>query len=247
MPAHDLDQTMQQASIALVEMRYLEAERLCLDALDVAIEREDWSYVARIVLPLQEARRQRRMIAADTAVQLGTLERDDLAAWINPGETRGGPDGCLLITRPCTIDDARSALRRLRELDRYAEVLFADIEVEQDPAFDADDPWPIVSLIDDEVSVECAAPCAAWLGRPLHPGEADWHPPAATADAPTPADWFMDVAERLGDAAIAAASAAASPRERFEHLHRLLDAAPDHELLHQALADAARARMRTKH
>lgn len=246
MNINDLDQTMQQASTALVEMRYLEAERLCLDALDTALEREQWSYVARIVLPLQEARRQRRMIAADTAVQLGTLELDDLQAWIEPGETRGGPGGCLLVTRPCTIDDARSALRRLREQDRHAEIMFADAEVEEGPDFDADELWPIVSLIDEEVSVACAAPCDAWLGRPLRPGDADWHAPAATAEAPTPADWFLDAAERLGDTAIDKASRAATPRDRFDQLQRLLDAAPDHELLHQALADTARALSRTK-
>lgn len=246
MNVNDLDPTMQQASTALVEMRYLDAERLCLDALDTALHREQWSYVARIVLPLQEARRQRRMIAAETAVQLGTLDRDDLEAWIDAGETRGGPDGCLLVTRPCTIDDARSALRRLREQDRHAEIMFADVEVDEDPAFDADDPWPIVSLIDEEVRVECDAPCDAWRGRPVRPGDADWHPPAATAEAPSPADWFLDAAERLGDAAIDNASRAATPRDRFDQLRRLLDAAPDHELLHQALADTARALSRTR-
>ena len=246
MPVIDLDQTMQEASAALVDMQYLNAERLCLTALDAALERESWSYVARIVLPLQEARRQRRMIAADTAVQLGTVEHDDLTAWFDASETRAGPDGCLLVTRPCKLEDARSSLSRLRERDRYAEVLFADVEVEQDEAFDGDDPWPIVSLADAELRVECPGPHAAWQGRPLRPRDADWRPPAATADAPTPADWFLDAAERLGDAAIATASTDASPRERFEHLHRLLEAAPDHELLHQALAEAARARMQAQ-
>lgn len=246
MTAIDLDHTMQQASTELVAMRYLDAERLCLAALEAAVETRSWSYVARILLPLQEARRQRRMIAADTAVQLGTAEADDLAAWMESSETRGGPDGCLLATPPCTIADARGALQRIREQNRYAEVLFAETEVETDIDLDDDTPWRVVSLLDPQVRVELPAPCPAWQGRPLRPGDADWHPPAATVEAPTPADWFLDAAERLGNAAIASASGIADPRERFHELYRRLEAAPDHELLHQALADAARIMCRVQ-
>jgi len=66
-----LDALMEDASRALAEMDYLTCESLCLKALAAAREDGNWAYYKRILLPLQEVRRQRRMIAADGDVVLG--------------------------------------------------------------------------------------------------------------------------------------------------------------------------------
>ncbi len=65
MPAAEIDEAMEQASRALYETRYFEAARLARGALDAALAEQDWDRVARICLPLQEARRQIRQLAVD--------------------------------------------------------------------------------------------------------------------------------------------------------------------------------------
>lgn len=206
----DLDATMQAASEALVAMRYLEAERRCEQALDAAVKIEAWAYVARILLPLQEARRQRRMICADASVTLGTADRQRVVDWAAGG---GATLGCLLVTLPCTIEDARAALAEVKREARYGEVLFAETHLA------AGEPVIVVSLADDAIRVEMP-------------------PPDRAVSA---ADWFLDACEALGDRAIAWVDAPLGTRRRFDALYGLLEAAPDHEKLHQRLADAARA------
>lgn len=51
----------------------------------------------------------------------------------------------------------------------------------------------------------------------------------------------MRASEALGDAALGTASASAHGAERFDRLAEALEAAGDHELLHQRLADEAKA------
>jgi hypothetical protein len=59
------EQWMEKASVALVATDYGEAERCCMKALSVARAANDFDLMARICLPLQEARRQRRHAACD--------------------------------------------------------------------------------------------------------------------------------------------------------------------------------------
>ncbi|MBL0927789.1 MAG: hypothetical protein IBJ11_09070 [Phycisphaerales bacterium] len=61
-----VDGLMDQASAALVETRYFEAEALANEALHLAFQSRDFERMARICLPLQEARRQIRMLAVDS-------------------------------------------------------------------------------------------------------------------------------------------------------------------------------------
>ena len=79
-----IDALMEQAGKALQEGSYFEAERLSRDALERSHQADDFERMARIALPLQEARRQKRMLAVDS----GRLKRltdlpDDMA--LEPG------------------------------------------------------------------------------------------------------------------------------------------------------------------
>jgi len=60
-----IDGLMERASQALVETRYFECERLSLEALRLAHSVGDYERMARILMPLQEARRQKRLAAVD--------------------------------------------------------------------------------------------------------------------------------------------------------------------------------------
>jgi len=203
---NDLDELMERATAALTATRYLDAEALCLRALAAARAADDWAYYARIVLPLQEARRQRRMIAAEGSVQLGTGAIGDLRAWA----VEHAP-ACLVVTHPHTAGEAAGLVAAARDQQRYLEVLFANNPADQRW-------WTLRSIAGPAVTCEVDAP-----GRP------------------DDSDWFLDACEALGDAALATVTAPAGTPARVAALEAVLDAAGDHEIAHQRLADAARA------
>lgn len=95
---------MEKASVALVATDYGEAERCCMKALSIARAANDFDLMARICLPLQEARRQRRHAACDVpGCRLAT-------AMPPPGEAMAA--GRWLLEPPLVGIDGRS----LREL-----------------------------------------------------------------------------------------------------------------------------------
>lgn len=95
----DVDTVMEQAEAALRAGRWFEAERLALRALSASRRRERWETMARVVLPLQEARRlrigkaleQKGVTIVDTAVH----------------DTEPVAPGCYLIQPPLVGADAR--------------------------------------------------------------------------------------------------------------------------------------------
>lgn len=99
-----IDRLMERASEALEETRYFECERLCLDALEQSHGVGDYERMARIVLPLQEARRQKRLAAVD-AKRLFILEEP-------MGEEEPVEPGCYLLQPPLVGADGRDLRER---------------------------------------------------------------------------------------------------------------------------------------
>jgi len=218
-----LDQIMETASEALVKMDYLKCESLCLQALGAARERGDWNYYARILLPLQEARRQRRIIAAEGEVRLGTTELDaDLRRRLVTLSA-----GSVVLTRPCAAEEAHAMMEHLRSQQAYVEVLFADNEA-------SDSTWVLRSFAGPVVSCVVKSPPKEWINRWLAPGDV-----AATPGGKTPGDWVIDATESLGDAALKHADNTKGAA-RVEALEACLKVVTDHEIIHQRLAEAAR-------
>lgn len=208
--SQDTANLMERASQALAEMDYLTSEALCMEALQAARDRGDWTEYARILLPLQECRRQRRMIAAEGAIRLGTtgIDGDGLV-------DRGA--ACIVVTHPHTPDVAN----QLREQSQYVEVLFADNTSDAGT-------WTLRSTRGPAVTCEVTAPPSAWVGVWL---DSKTKP----IDGKTPADWFIDATEALGDAALQLSD------DTPQGLEACLDVVTDHEILHQRLGAAARA------
>lgn len=203
-----LDNLMERASQALAGIEYLSCEALCLEALGLARESGRYGYYARILLPLQEARRQRRMIAAAGEVQLGSGEAGfDPHVWLDAHEA-----GCIVLTHPHSAEDAAALDHRARERQQCVEVLFAD-----NPAGAGE--WTLRSYAGAAVSCTIAAPKDDTVKTP----------------------WFIAATEKLGDAALADVDDTLTGVARVEALERHLAAFPDHEILHQRLAEAARA------
>jgi len=211
-----LDEIMEQASQALADMDYLACEALCVQALTEAREQKRYRYYARVLLPLQEARRQRRMIAAQGEVLLGgtaggtaggAAEGIDWDAWLAEDKP-----GCLALTHPNTVEDAKALAERAREQGRFVEVLFADNQPDTAK-------WLLRAYEGPEVSCEVDAP----------------------TESQAPSQWFLNATEKLGDAALSTVDETLTGEARVEALEARLRVFPDHELLHQHLAQAARA------
>ncbi len=223
----ELDSLMERASEALAQMDYLTSEALCVEALGKARQSGAWDYFARIVLPLQEARRQRRMIAAEGVVRLGVRARETVDALL--GHL---PSGCIVLTHPFTADDASALQRQAKAAQRHIEVLFADNAVDAPM-------WTLRSLAGVMATVTMPAPPSGWRDRWIKSGEvvaAD----GSVKPGVTPADWFLDAMEALGDAALAGVDPTLTGVKRIDTLLACLEAVTDHEILHQRLADAAR-------
>lgn len=217
MPA-TLDNLMESASQALAELDYARCESLCVQALEQARDAEDWVMYQRILMPLQEARRQRRQAALDSPILLGTPEQ--------AGDLLDGIEqGCAVLTWPYTASDAKALNETLRQTPRPIELLFADNDVDAEA-------WRITSLAGPGLSVNLPAPKHDWVGQ--------WMEPTSVAP-PTPAHWFMQASEALGNAALAAINANVGTLDYLTALEDALACVDDHEILHQRLAAAAKA------
>lgn len=203
--ARRIDEMMERASEALQATRIFECERLCLDALRIAHRGQDYERMARVLLPLQEARRLKRQRAAD-AGRIVQHESPDQATSIEPG--------CVLMHPPrCVGADGRALRERADKEETPLIVVVREPETSEGL-------WPIVAVGPATVRIRVEPP-----------------------EELTP-DWFLDVLEGLGDAAIESLNPEAPASTRINQLMDRLTTAPDHELLHQVLESACREAIR---
>lgn len=205
-----IERLMESASRALVETRYFECEAECLEALELAHGVGDYERMARILMPLQEARRQVRLLAVDTG-RLVILNEP-------VPEGAGLEAGCYLIEPPLVGADARD----LR--DRAARQHVAVMVLAREPAVKTlkldrrPGDWPVVMI--GPVTVR------AYVKPP--------------AGGKVTLEWFQAAGEALGDRAIAEVDAGLDVFARVEDLFERLHCVTDHEKLHQALESACR-------
>ena len=219
--AATLDDVMETASQALAEMDYARCEALCVEALGKARDAQEWVMYQRILLPLQEARRQRRQSALDGPILLGTPNKNDDASQPFDDITQG----CVVLTWPYTASDAQAINSKLHQSADPIELLFAD------NATDAET-WRITGMAGPGLSIDLLAPKPEWIGRWVEP---------SSITPPTPNHWFMQASEALGNAAIAAIDAMLGTLDYLKALEDALACVNDHEILHQRLAAAAKA------
>jgi hypothetical protein len=126
-----VDTAMERASQALVATDYFEAEKQCVKALHLARTAHDFERMARICLPLQEARRQRRLAACDVP---GCVVLREM-----PAEDEALVPGRYLIEPPLVGVRARE-LRLLAQMRRVPIAVLA-----REPQTKAGK-WPIVGV-----------------------------------------------------------------------------------------------------
>jgi hypothetical protein len=218
-----IDELMERACEAIASAQYFDAERLCLRSLRAARSSLDFERMARIVLPLQEARRQKRESALDAGVIAVVGEPDDLP--------KPMVAGCYLVQPPMIGRDARSLRDTLDRRGTPASVLAREPLTRKGK-------WPIVGVGPMVIRTQIAPP---W---PLDRVETS---PSKDADNRLPSvEWFACASEALGDAAIAALTEGDHPQYRVDDVLDFLEAHPEHEKLHQELAAACRAAIGTE-
>jgi len=212
-----IDALMDRASEALASTRYFEAARDAHNALVRARRAGDFERMARICLPLQESRRLIRQQAADAGGVRVIAHPADVPRPLVPG--------CYLIQPPMIGADARV----LRETAFKARV---PVSVLAREPLTRSGRWPIVGVGEISVRVQIAPPAA--LERVEDRVTKDRY------EGPISIEWFESAGEALGDAAIAKVDSALHPHWRVDEFMEALEAAPEHEKLHQALARACR-------
>jgi hypothetical protein len=214
---HPIDQLMERASSALMATQYFEAEALALKALERAAAAGDFGRMARICLPLQEARRQMREEALDAGhcVVIRALPRRSTV--LQPG--------CYLLEPPLIGIEALDFRALLDRRKIPALVLCREPLTSRGK-------WPIVGVSGSDresLVIRVQVPPPEGFENPI-PGQ-DQRP------GPPPS-WFIQTQEALGDAAIAKVSPKLPWDYRALDLLEYLRAVPDHEKLLQALMEA---------
>ncbi len=199
-----VDEIMERAEAALRRSQWFEAERLAVSALELARAQDDFSTLARVTLPLQEARRQRIQEA------LGARKLTILNADIT--EEMPLKPGCYLVEPPTVGADAR----RLRLAALRREVPVAVLCREPLSRMGR---CPVVAIGQMTVRARIAPPKS-------------WEKPDLK--------WYAEAMEQLGDAAIEMLDTGLELDRQVDFLIAALDAVPDHEKLHQALASTCR-------
>lgn len=215
--AAEIDSLMERASQALVRTEYFEAERMVSRALLAARRVLDFERMARMCLPLQEARRQKREQALDAGPVALVRSAADLP--------RPLCAGCYLLQPPMIGRDGRN----VRETaDRRG---VPTCVLTREPLTRAGR-WPIVGVGPLVVRTQVAPPFEVVRVETSPSKDAD--------DRVPPVEWFAATSESLGDAAIALLKPDDHPHYRVDDLLDYLDAHPEHEKLHQALERACR-------
>jgi hypothetical protein len=218
---------MEAASRALVQRRYFDCERLCVEAMERAYVASDYERMSRILMPLEEARRQKRDLALDTRAVYTVLGAIPAGRRLRPG--------CYLVAPPRVGIDGRL----LREAANKKKVPVIVVVREPDSR---DGKWPVVSIgpVTIRTKVDPAKASVTQNGRSNRGKRAATRPaPGAEMPVPPP-EWFITASEAIGDKALAGVDPTTPAPARVEMLFKCLQAHPDHEKLHQALADACR-------
>jgi len=126
-----IDLLEERACEALSKTDYFECEQLAQDALERAHRAADYQRMARVLMPLEEARRQKRLLACDAGVagRFNQLEID----------SRQLTPGCWLVEPPLVGADGRE-LRRQADAQRVPILLLVSEPKTQLGA------WPVVMI-----------------------------------------------------------------------------------------------------
>jgi hypothetical protein len=126
-PPADVQSLCQRGQELLAETEYLAAERALVGAERLALAAKDWDTLARLYMPLQEARRQRRQLCGEGTVALDLLAESP-ADRLDARHIVGNyPHGQFLVAGWGTIQPAADVRRLQAEHDLFVETFLAAV------------------------------------------------------------------------------------------------------------------------
>lgn len=220
---NQIDELMERASDAMAGALYFDAQRFAARALSKARAANDFEKMARICLPLQEASRWIRQTAEESGVQGVLCTSQELR--------KSAKAGCYLVRPPLVALDAAtfrdSAWRRKIPVFVLAREPMTQAGL-----------WPIAAVgpskLTGMLTVRTKLPPPNGVrvtGQGITKDEMDALPAV---------DWLVRAGEAIGDAAIARLDPTDPAAWRVDDLMEYLVAIPEHEKLHQRLADECR-------
>jgi hypothetical protein len=187
-----IDSLMEKASAALASTEYFEAERCASEALTIAHLSHDYECMARILMPLQESRRQIRLAAIDTGEVIVLNDHARLEEVMGEGCVPGA--GCYVLEPPLVGANGRN----LRDLCKAEGV--AAVVVVHEPQTELGR-WPVVMIGPITVRTHVAPPTGGEITMEWLLGAGEQHGDSAIESAllpDDPADRVDALMDRLG-------------------------------------------------
>jgi len=234
----DLQELCEIGQQQLMATDYLVAEQTLVQAEAKALASRDWDTLARLYMPLQEARRQRRQRCGEGTVRLDIIA-PDASAKLDPEYLVGQyPQGQLLVAGWASIAPAIEVRRLQAARGLYVETFLAASYVVDDAR--------IVAILprEDSLLPPPDPPSVDELIRALPPHsivipETEL-PTGETPGTPQTYARVMAMWERLHAPYLALADATTDPFQRIAAYRRAIDVDYACELAHQKLSDVAR-------
>ncbi|HEV2293833.1 MAG TPA: hypothetical protein VGR35_08245 [Tepidisphaeraceae bacterium] len=125
MSGDELQAKCEQGQSLLMQMKYLQAEATLAEAEQHAWANRDFDTLARLYMPLQEARRQRRQRCGEGVVVLDLIASGPEDALEGRRVVENYPHGQLLVAGWGTIAPAQEVRRLQQEHELYVETFLA--------------------------------------------------------------------------------------------------------------------------
>lgn len=234
----DLQALCQHGQELLADTDYLGAERALVEAEQLARKSSDWDTLARLYMPLQEARRQRRQLCGEGTVVLDLVAESKEDRLVGRHIVENYPHGQLLVAGWGSIEPAMEVRRLQAKHGLFVETFLAAvypitggsravvIVPTEDVALPAPDERPIDLLLPLLPPHSVVLP-AAELPRGVRKGN-------AATFAETMALW-----ERLHLPFLALADATTDAVQRVDAYRRTIRVDYACELAHQRLSNTA--------
>lgn len=226
--ASDLQNLCERGQQLLMRMEYLDAEKALVEADAIATRIEDFDTLARLYMPLQEARRQRRQRAGEGIVRLDLIATSP-DVQLDPEQIVARyPQGQLLVAGWQSIEPAL----RIRDLQRQQN-LYLDTFL---AAAYRDDSGIVVRVLPEALASEAMSITFRLDELPKGERKGTWQTYAEV----------MDIWERLHRPYLAAADAGADPVQKIAGFRRTIEVDYACELAHQKLSAVAGALSRKR-
>lgn len=237
MSGRDIQQLCAAGQDHLSRTEYALAEKTLAEAEALAWQRRDMDALARLYMPLQEARRQKRQRSGEGRVQMDIISR-------GPGEridardvVEGCGEGQLLIAAWASLAPAVEARALAADRLLYLEVFLGAAYPTSEGVMVAVAPLAATAMPD--ASPRTPAELSAALPPHCLLMRADGLPPGRQRGTASTFSYVMSIWERLHAPFLAAADAADDPLRRIELYRRAIEVDAACEPAHQRIASLA--------